>query len=261
MSGYNFTYHQEIGHQGQSLIPHFPGGLSGVTLGPGYDMGGRSSIQIYEDLTQAGIEPSVAREFMQAAHLSGNEAAQWVNTHYYLHITEDQQRTLFNHVLVPEYEQRMMHQLTDFAESHPGITSEMIAWENLTDTQKEILFDYTYNPGLSQFPKLTEAVLKQDWQTVEQEYERFSGNESLTYRNETFFHEFLEHPHEIYKHEEYSMKVEEQNVEFERIAATWEKSHHYPEQPQDNHHENSWYDDSTNLSTDSDANSHHGWFS
>jgi hypothetical protein len=193
MSRYAFTYNQEIGHQGQSLVPHFPGGLSGVTIGPGYDMGGRTPAEIYQDLTKAGIPPQTAELFMNAAGKTGDEAEVWVNEHRHeLYITEDQQQALFDHVLVDEYEQRMRSQLVQFAEENSSITHDMIAWENLSEKQKHILFDFAYNPGLSKFPTLTEAVLHQDWDTVAQSFERFSDGEPLEYRNDTFYQTFLD---------------------------------------------------------------------
>ena len=82
----------------------------------------------------------------------------------------------------------------------------MISWSNLTEAQKEMLFDFAYNPGLSQFPKLTEAVLKEDWQRVEEEYERFSGDEPLAYRNESFYTAFLDPNREINSETEHSQE-------------------------------------------------------
>lgn len=193
MSRYAFTYQQEIGHQGQSLVPHFPGGLSGVTIGPGYDMGSRTPMEIYEDLTKAGIHPQTAQAFMDAASKTGDEAQAWVNQHRHeLYITEEQQQALFDHVLVDEYERRLRSQLAQFADESDTVTHDMISWENLSEKQKHILFDFAYNPGLSKFPTLTEAVLLEDWDTVAQSFERFSGGEPLSYRNDTFYATFLD---------------------------------------------------------------------
>lgn len=193
MSRYAFTYNQEIGHQGQSLIPHFPGGLSGVTIGPGYDMGGRTPSEIYEDLTAAGVPPQTAQLFMDAAYKTGDDAAAWVNEHRHeLYITEEQQQNLFDHVLVAEYEQRLQSQLAHFANENEGVTDDMIAWENLSEKQKHILFDFAYNPGLSKFPTLTAAVLREDWDTVANSFERFSAGEPLAYRNDSFYQAFLD---------------------------------------------------------------------
>lgn len=247
MSKYLFTYNQEIGHQGQSLEPHFPGGLSGVTIGPGYDMGGRSAIEIYEDLTQAGVDANVTRELMNAAHLKGEEAIEWVNSHQNLHISEGQQLALFEQVLVPEYEHNLINQLANFAHSHTDISTEMVAWGNLNEAQKEMLFDFAYNPGLSQFPRLTEAVLKEDWHTIEEEYERFSGNEPLNYRNESFYATFLDPSHQVHHETEISID-ENHKIEILLNSSTNDEHHHEIWDENASHHlsnihtEDNWFE-------------------
>lgn len=193
MSKYPFTYYQEIGHQGQSLVPHFPGARSGVTIGPGYDMGHRSPQEIYTDLTRAGIDPEMAYQLIDAAHKTGPEAQNWVAGRGGIYITEQQQQTLFEKVLVPEYEERARQQIIDFVNAHPTEVSPEICWESLSSKQQEILFDYVYNAGsISRFPEMTAAVLNQDWDTASLHYERFSGEMPLAYRNEMFFREFLD---------------------------------------------------------------------
>ncbi len=193
MSRYSFTYHQEIGHQGQSLVPHYPGGKSGVTIGPGYDMGHRSPQEIYNDLTSAGIDPETAYTLIDAAHKTGGEAGDWISQKGGIIITEEQQKSLFENVLVPEYEERTKAQLLDFAQRHEGFSVADANWDNLSEKQKEILFDYVYNTGgLSRFPELTAAVLTENWDEVGLHYERFSNDQPLAYRNEMFYREFLD---------------------------------------------------------------------
>ena len=191
MTKYPFTYHHEIGHQGQSLVPHFPGGNSGVTIGPGYDLSLRTPLEVFEDLTKAGIDHQTAQVLSEAASLSGYEAQKWIYQHGGIFISEEQQEFLYNQVLVPEYEHRMMSQLQNFVEHHEDPQLKMIDFATLDSRQKEILFDYTYNAGLSRFPTLVEAVLKEDWVTVSLHSERFSGDMPLTYRNEMFYQYFL----------------------------------------------------------------------
>lgn len=204
MSNYPFTYNQEIGHQGESLVPHYPGGKSGVTIGPGYDMGHRSPQEIYNDLTNAGIDPETAYSLIEAAHKTGPEAAQWIAQRGGIIITEEQQQALFENVLVPEYEERTREQLISFARNNDGFMQEDVNWDHLSEKQKEILFDYVYNTGgLSRFPELTAAVLHEDWDTVSLHYERFSDNQPLAYRNEMFYREFLD--------PDYAREEDEQN--------------------------------------------------
>ena len=174
-------------------MPHFPGGRSGVTIGPGYDLGHRSPQEIYNDLTAAGIEPETAYALIDAAHKTGPEAANWVAQRGGIIITEEQQQALFENVLVPEYEARTREQLLSFVQNHNGVSSEAADWDTLSEKQKEILFDYVYNTGgLSRFPELTAAVLNEDWEEATYHYERFSGDEPLAYRNQMFYQRYLD---------------------------------------------------------------------
>jgi hypothetical protein len=192
MTSYPFTYHQEIGHQGQSLVPHYPGGRSGVTIGPGYDMGQRTAQEIYNDLTSAGIDAETAYSLIDAAHKTGAEAGSWIAQRGGIIITEEQQLALFENVLVPQYEERTKIQLNEFLSTHSNVSDE-ISWETLSVKQREILFDYVYNTGsLSRFPELITAVLREDWAEASLHYERFSDDLPLAYRNEMFFREFLD---------------------------------------------------------------------
>jgi hypothetical protein len=191
-TNYDFTYNQEIGHQGQSLIPHYPGDKSGVTIGPGYDMGHRTHDEIYKDLTAAGIDPDIVQALMQASNKIGPDAQSWVSSHADLQITEEQQRYLFYEVLVPEYESRTQEQLNDFLEKHPEIPPQLADWDNLSDKQRQMLFDFTYNAGLEKFPSFVKAVLTEDWENAYHSFERYSAGELLSFRNESFYDEFLE---------------------------------------------------------------------
>jgi hypothetical protein len=192
MTSYPFTYHQEIGHQGQSLVPHYPGGRSGVTIGPGYDMGQRSPQEIYNDLTSAGIDAETAYSLIDAAHKTGTDAGSWIAQRGGIIITEEQQRALFENVLVPQYEERTKTQLNEFLNTYDGVSDE-ISWDTLSAKQREILFDYVYNTGsLTRFPELITAVLHEDWAEASLHYERFSDDQPLAYRNEMFFREFLD---------------------------------------------------------------------
>lgn len=196
MPSYQFTYNQEIGHQGQSLIPHFPGGISGVTIGPGYDMKYRDPAEIYEDLTRIGVPPEMAYSLAGAAGLSGSDAQQWLSQAGGIYLTEAQQRALFVEVLVPQYEERLQQQLVRFAGNY-SISPEDARWDNLSLKQKEALFDFVYNTGsIERFPEMTRAVLEEDWDAVSLHYERFSDGQPLAYRNEMFYREFLDPSYE-----------------------------------------------------------------
>ncbi|MEO6282954.1 MAG: pesticin C-terminus-like muramidase [Dyadobacter sp.] len=191
MGRYDFTYYHEIGHQGQSLVPHYPGGKSGVTIGPGYDMSMRSPEQIIADLTRVGVDEDIAVALSQASSKSGPEAQQWISRQGGLYITDEQQKALFEEVLVPEYEERMVSQINGVLQNSAHGTNEPIDITQLSVHQREILFDFTYNAGLSRFPTLVDAVLNEDWEMAAAHYERFSNDEPLTYRNEMFYSTFL----------------------------------------------------------------------
>lgn len=182
---YSFTYNHEVGTgKWESKVPHVPRNnsgddKSGVTIGPGYDMGNRTRAAIKSDLIQAGVDEEVAEMFSTAAGKKGDEARRWVNNHKGLQITNEQQEQLFNSS-VPIYERRAQRYVdSEFGEG---------SWENLSSEQKAMLFDHTYHlGGLSKFPKFTEAVIAEDWNKAAQEYERKGADR----RNRDFYSTFL----------------------------------------------------------------------
>ena len=169
-SNYDFTFDREISHQNdRSLRPHVPNSdKSGVTLGPGYDMGQRQAAAIIRDLTAAGVDETIARQIADAHGKTGAEArlwtARWHQNHPALVLTREQEKALFYNVLVPEYSQRIRTHLQQKYNRD---------WDTLSDTQKAMLFDVQYNPGLPSFPKFTQAVLDEDWQTVSTQHKRY----------------------------------------------------------------------------------------
>lgn len=72
-NGARFLYEHEA-QRGVSDRLHWPGGASGVTLGPGYDMKGRSAAEIVRDLTSVGVGAATAQSIARGAGLSGSEA-------------------------------------------------------------------------------------------------------------------------------------------------------------------------------------------
>jgi Bacterial SH3 domain/Bacterial toxin homologue of phage lysozyme, C-term len=77
---------------------HWPGGVSGVTIGRGYDLGQHSATQIQADLAQAGVSAGAAGSFAGAAGLTGNAARDWLqaNRASLSEISLEQQEALFN---------------------------------------------------------------------------------------------------------------------------------------------------------------------
>ena len=98
--GYLFIRNEE------GLAPHiyWPGNdNSGVTVGPGYDMGNRTPNQIIRDLTEIGVSTSAANAAADGARLQGTAAGAFVKANRgILNLTPLQQQSLFN-LVVPTY--------------------------------------------------------------------------------------------------------------------------------------------------------------
>jgi GH24 family phage-related lysozyme (muramidase) len=77
-NGAKFIFDHEA-VRGVSNKLHWPGGASGVTLGPGYDMKGKSSAEIVRDLTAIGVDRSAATTVARAAGLEGSAARNFAN--------------------------------------------------------------------------------------------------------------------------------------------------------------------------------------
>lgn len=72
-NGMDFIYDHEA-QRGVSNHLHWPKAGSGVTLGPGYDMKGRTADAIERDLTAIGVAPDAARKAGEGAGLTGSAA-------------------------------------------------------------------------------------------------------------------------------------------------------------------------------------------
>tara|TARA_Y100000114_G_scaffold28793_1_gene24581 strand:- start:4447 stop:7677 length:3231 start_codon:yes stop_codon:yes gene_type:complete len=163
------TYRQEIGKNSTKI--HHPTPTSGITVGAGYDMKGRTSEEIIEDLTMAGVDADVAGQISKAAGLSGDEAKQFMKDNKGLGITEDQQLKLFDTVFANTVI-RTQNQLRNMGYNPKDIPENKLI----------LLVDYVYNTG-SLFPKFTKAIIDNDYETAKKEYKRYSGDKELTRRN------------------------------------------------------------------------------
>ncbi|MFZ6765083.1 conjugal transfer protein TraG N-terminal domain-containing protein [Pseudoroseomonas sp. WGS1072] len=100
--GRGFLLHEEMGPGSGRL--HWPEGNSGVTIGPGYDMGSRSASEIREDLRSVGVSPAVAQQISAAAGLQGPAAQAFVEQNRFVtRLSRDQESMLFDRVR-PVYE-------------------------------------------------------------------------------------------------------------------------------------------------------------
>jgi len=187
---YSFTFKQEIGSG--SRIPHWPGGKSGPTFGPGYDLWAHTKGQTYEYLaTEIGVDKDDARELSEAADIkpkTPEKAKEWVNNWKNKHgekpvISKQQEKTMFDK-LVPTYEKKAKRVVSN---RHDKST-----WNKLSAAQKEMIFDFAYNPGSAkQFFNIIDAVVKENWKEVKKIYKRKSGNKFLTKRNKAFYKKYL----------------------------------------------------------------------
>lgn len=184
---YRFTFDQEVGSgPNESRRPHFPGGVSGITLGAGYDMGRRDKDTIVEQLQRIGIEEKLAEEIATAAKIKGQEAANewlanWRKQHgQELVMTREQEEKLFEFV-APEYETTVQNRVT--REFGPE------KWDTLSKDQKAMLFDLEYNRGGVDQTAFTKAVVNKEWKTVSTMHRRYSNGKPLG-RNEAFARTF-----------------------------------------------------------------------
>lgn len=100
-NGAAFLYQWEA-QAGVSDRPHWPGGNSGVTLGPGYDLGGRTREQVQADLTATGLPADTAAALAAGAGLRGQEADNFATAQRdAVRLTEDQQQALMTLAVAP----------------------------------------------------------------------------------------------------------------------------------------------------------------
>ena len=125
-----------------SRVVHYPNrDISGVTIGRGYDLGGRSPAEIFTDLTRAGVSKVQAKAISKGAGLRGREAAEFVRKNRVTigEITERQQADLFNQIY-PFYERRakiVYNMRTAHIHGRPE-------WVILHPAIREVLIDIVY---------------------------------------------------------------------------------------------------------------------
>jgi hypothetical protein len=117
--------------------PSVPGdttGSSGVTIGPGYDMGGRTSDAIEADMKAAGLSEDDAKVYGTAAGKKGQDARDWVAANPDAPtLSEDQCAGLFA-AIYPRYVGEARDKVTSWGTSFDGLAAEM----------QEVLVDMRY---------------------------------------------------------------------------------------------------------------------
>ncbi|HVE82045.1 MAG TPA: glycoside hydrolase family protein [Myxococcales bacterium] len=109
--GLDFLYRREA-LPGVSNRLHWPGGASGVTLGPGYDMKVRTKAEVEADLKAIGVPDGTASKAAGGAGKSGTGAKAFAAANKGLvALTSDQEKRLLKHV-VPLYENAVRNAVT-----------------------------------------------------------------------------------------------------------------------------------------------------
>jgi hypothetical protein len=129
-AGLRFIYRREAQVNVSNHL-HWPGGSSGVTLGPGYDMKARNSAEVQGDLIAIGVVSDVASEIAGAAGLAHSEAKNFaLENKNLVSLSQDQEMNLLRHV-VPHYEKLVRDRLN----------------VSLQQNQFDALVSFAYNPG------------------------------------------------------------------------------------------------------------------
>lgn len=120
---------------------HWPGGSSGVTLGPGYDMRDRQESQIEADLLRVGVDKKSAKRVSAAAGLKGSAAEDFADDNRDLvSLAKDEQIALLK-LIVPGYERIVTKHVHVPLEQH----------------EFDALVSFAYNPG-GRFSPIAKAI-------------------------------------------------------------------------------------------------------
>lgn len=103
VKGLQFLYSREA-WKGVSNRLHWPGGASGVTLGPGYDMKERSEAAIAQDMIKIGVSADTAKSIAKAAGLSGLKAKEFCKVNRDLVSLSDKVEFKLMKIIIPKYE-------------------------------------------------------------------------------------------------------------------------------------------------------------
>lgn len=176
---HSLTYSNEISANSTKLHHPKNSNNSGVTIGAGYDMKHRTESEIVKDLTAVGVDKATATAMSKGAGLSGTKAKTFATNNSSYSITEEQQKKLFNRIITT-YETKAKKDYKSIMKD----VSKAPAFGDLPDTVQTLLVDYSYNAGVSKFPKFFKALVKGDKTNAIKEYIRYSGKNKLGRRND-----------------------------------------------------------------------------
>lgn len=127
-----FRFEAQKGHSNHL---HWPGGSSGITLGPGYDFKTRDSKAVINDLVAIGLPKTTAEEAAKGCGKSGKDAQAFAALHRKLiNLTEEQEKQLLG-VVLPDYERAV-----------DGLVKVRV-----NANQRVALVSLTYNIGVKHF--------------------------------------------------------------------------------------------------------------
>lgn len=110
-SGFDTLYKLEA-QAGVSNHLHWPRGASGVTLGPGYDMKGRSAASIKSQLLALGLSDDIAEKASAASGKEGHDANKFAKDHKNLiNLTAEQEKQLLR-LTLPTYVASVRRRIT-----------------------------------------------------------------------------------------------------------------------------------------------------
>ncbi|HRI70097.1 MAG TPA: pesticin C-terminus-like muramidase, partial [Polyangium sp.] len=151
------TFAVEGGNSSAVLSVHWPGtAASGVTLGAGYDMGGRTKADVKADLVAAGVSATDADKLSGGAGKKGSAAEDWVNDNVGTlpKITKAVAQKLYTKIY-PAYVTKARNIVADWGGN----------WDKYPTSMKEVLVDLGYRGDLvKKHEKLVESVKKNDYQ-------------------------------------------------------------------------------------------------
>jgi hypothetical protein len=131
-----------------SRRPHWPGGVSGVTLGRGFDFG--QQFDTKETLQEVGVTEPFLTWLAGSEGLAGAEAKKYIKDMPEnikgRCITRKQQKDLFMKI-VGDYEKRA--KATAIKKQYEGMRAPLV-WGNLASAVKEVLVDMQYRGDLKE---------------------------------------------------------------------------------------------------------------
>lgn len=166
-SGASFMHQWEY-QAGRSDRPHWGGGNSGVTLGPGYDMSGRTREGVQADLLRIGLPRDLAMTLAAGAGRRGSDAREFAAEHRdAVRLTETQQRALMG--IGVEEAQSVVRQVVTVP---------------LNQNQFDALTSLTYNIGQGNFRRSTllRRLNTGDYTGAAEQFGAWTGPDSAVFR-------------------------------------------------------------------------------